>query len=174
MEHMPKRLLTPRLRLRQFREDDLDAFAALQADPVVASHIGDGTTSDRRQSWRIMALFLGGTGSCGAMASTRSRSLPAARSSAVSAAGGRSAGRDWRSAGRPSGTAGAAATRPRRPRGRGRRVRHAGVAGLISLIRPENAASVRVAVKLGASLDRRVNLDGLAVDVYALDRDALR
>lgn len=41
---------------------------------------------------------------------------------------------------------------------------------LIHLILPGNHASVRVAQKLGASLEHRMDLDGVAVDVYALDR----
>lgn len=56
---MPTRLRTERLLLRQFREDDLDAFAAIQADPIVARHVGDGSPTDRERSWRLMALVLG-------------------------------------------------------------------------------------------------------------------
>jgi len=37
-EPMPAELPTPRLRMRRWREDDLEPFAALNADPVVMEH----------------------------------------------------------------------------------------------------------------------------------------
>ncbi len=50
---------TARLRLRAFGEADLDAYAAMSADPEVMRHLGTGGTVDREASWRQMALFLG-------------------------------------------------------------------------------------------------------------------
>src|SRR5215472_17799662 len=44
-------LTTERLRLRAFRAGDLDAYAAMQADP--------GRTSAPVEVWRTMATFLG-------------------------------------------------------------------------------------------------------------------
>ena len=41
---------------------------------------------------------------------------------------------------------------------------------LIHLIQPDNRASIRVAEKLGAAFDHRMDLDGTTVDVYALGR----
>lgn len=52
-------LVTARLRLRQFAESDLDAYAALCADPEVMRYIADGATLDREQTWRQIAMFLG-------------------------------------------------------------------------------------------------------------------
>lgn len=52
-------LRTARLVLRPFRERDLDAFAAISADPEVMRHIGAGGPMDRAATWRSMALFLG-------------------------------------------------------------------------------------------------------------------
>jgi [ribosomal protein S5]-alanine N-acetyltransferase len=43
---------------------------------------------------------------------------------------------------------------------------------LISLVRPENAASVRVAEKLGMRVDREVDHHGMRHRVYRVDRDA--
>jgi RimJ/RimL family protein N-acetyltransferase len=43
-------LETDRLTLRGWRDDDLDALAALNADPEVMRYIGDGSVRDRRQS----------------------------------------------------------------------------------------------------------------------------
>jgi RimJ/RimL family protein N-acetyltransferase len=50
---------TPRLRLRAFHGDDLDAFAAMCADAEVMRYIGDGATVDRIGAWRTMAGFNG-------------------------------------------------------------------------------------------------------------------
>ena len=43
-------LTTPRLLLRQWRDDDLDALAAIYADPEVMRYIGDGSVRDREQT----------------------------------------------------------------------------------------------------------------------------
>ena len=40
-------LLTDRLRLRRLREDDVDALAAINADPEVMRYIADGSVRDR-------------------------------------------------------------------------------------------------------------------------------
>ncbi len=48
---------TERLRLRPFREEDLDAYAALCADPEVMRFLGGPLT--REGAWRQMAFFLG-------------------------------------------------------------------------------------------------------------------
>lgn len=52
-------LETPRLRLRAFRGDDLDAYAAMCADAEVMRHIGAGGPVDRANAWRQMAIFNG-------------------------------------------------------------------------------------------------------------------
>ena len=45
---------------------------------------------------------------------------------------------------------------------------------LISVILPENAPSIRVAEKLGEHFDRRMQLQGHDVHVYAVEREAWR
>ena len=50
---------TERLRLRLFRESDLDAYAAMMADPEVCRYLGDGKPLDRANAWRSMAVMLG-------------------------------------------------------------------------------------------------------------------
>jgi RimJ/RimL family protein N-acetyltransferase len=50
---------TERLRLRDFRAADLDAYAAMCADPEVMRHIGGGGPVGRDVAWRQIALFLG-------------------------------------------------------------------------------------------------------------------
>lgn len=52
-------LTTARLRLRAFRESDLDAYAAIMGDPEVAQFLGAGSTLTREDAWRQMAMILG-------------------------------------------------------------------------------------------------------------------
>src|ERR1043165_3428231 len=50
---------TSRLRLRAFRADDLDAYAAMQANPEVMRHMVMGRTSTPAEVWRTMLMSLG-------------------------------------------------------------------------------------------------------------------
>lgn len=52
-------LETERLRLRQFSAADLDAYAAMLADPEVVAYVGSGDTLSRAQAWKNMAMVLG-------------------------------------------------------------------------------------------------------------------
>jgi RimJ/RimL family protein N-acetyltransferase len=52
-------LETERLRLRPFRNEDLDTYAAICADPEVMRYLGTGVTLNRMESWRSMAGILG-------------------------------------------------------------------------------------------------------------------
>jgi RimJ/RimL family protein N-acetyltransferase len=52
-------LQTPRLRLRGWRNDDLDTYAPMCADEEVMRYIGPGATQTRAEAWRAMASFLG-------------------------------------------------------------------------------------------------------------------
>jgi len=52
-------LETERLRLHAFRNEDLDAYAAMCADPEVMRYLGTGVTLSREDAWRSMASFLG-------------------------------------------------------------------------------------------------------------------
>lgn len=52
-------LETERLSLRPFRGSDLDAYAAMSADPEVMRFIGTGVTLNRTDSWRSIAAMLG-------------------------------------------------------------------------------------------------------------------
>jgi RimJ/RimL family protein N-acetyltransferase len=58
MLHIPE-LTTPRLRMRGFEAADLDAYAEMMADPEVARYIGDGNPLGRADAWRQMAIFTG-------------------------------------------------------------------------------------------------------------------
>jgi RimJ/RimL family protein N-acetyltransferase len=52
-------LTTRRLRLRAFRAGDLDAYAAMQANPEVMRYLVTGRTSTPVEVWRTMATSLG-------------------------------------------------------------------------------------------------------------------
>lgn len=52
-------LTTERLILRAFRDDDLDAYAEMCADPEVMRYLGEGRTLTRAEAWRQMALIVG-------------------------------------------------------------------------------------------------------------------
>jgi RimJ/RimL family protein N-acetyltransferase len=52
-------LTTERLRLRAFKAGDLDAYAAMQANPEVMRYLVTGRTATRTEVWRTMATSLG-------------------------------------------------------------------------------------------------------------------
>lgn len=52
-------LKTERLILRMFREEDLDAYAAICAQSEVMAFLGKRQPLDRAESWRQIAYFLG-------------------------------------------------------------------------------------------------------------------
>ena len=58
-------LETARLRLRGFRHADLDAYAGFCADPDVMRYIASGATLSRAEAWRQMAFFVGHWGLLG-------------------------------------------------------------------------------------------------------------
>lgn len=174
MPTMPLELATERLLLRQFREDDLEAYAAIQADPVVARYVGEGAPTDREESWRLMALFLGHW-------TLRGHGQYAVEERAGEAFVGRVG--LWRPEGWPGLEIGWLIGRGRWGRGyateAARAVTTAAFAALdidrlISVIRPDNAASIRVARKLGGVHDDTIDLHGHTVDVYAVARSASR
>lgn len=52
-------LETKRLILRAFQPQDFDAYAQMCGDPEVMRYIGNGEPLSREQSWRNMALMVG-------------------------------------------------------------------------------------------------------------------
>ena len=50
---------TARLRLRAFRAGNLDAYAAMQANPEVMRYLLTGQTATRVQTWYTMLTSLG-------------------------------------------------------------------------------------------------------------------
>jgi RimJ/RimL family protein N-acetyltransferase len=52
-------LRTERLALRACRSGDIDALAAMQANPEVRRFLGDGSILNRAQAWSVMERMLG-------------------------------------------------------------------------------------------------------------------
>jgi RimJ/RimL family protein N-acetyltransferase len=52
-------IATDRLRLRAFKTSDLDAYAAMRANPEVTRYLGTGRPSTPIEVWRMIATFLG-------------------------------------------------------------------------------------------------------------------
>ena len=163
-------LETERLRLRSFREADLDAYAAICADPEVMRYLGDGRALSRADAWRQMALIIGHW-------TLRGYGLWAVEERATGALVGRLG--FFKPEGWPGFELGwmlrrASWGRGYATEGAGRALAHAftemGRDHLISLIRPDNRASIRVAERLGERLERRTDLFGQEALVYGIDR----
>jgi RimJ/RimL family protein N-acetyltransferase len=161
-------LETPRLKLRGFRHDDLDAYAEMCADPEVMQFIGNGQTVDRNQAWRNMAMVTGHW-------QLRGYGLWAVEEQSTGAMIGRIG--LWNPEGWPQLEVGW--TLRRAYWGQGFATEAALVAvnyavsvlkeqHLISLIKPGNQASIRVAKRLGEELEGTFELHGETVLVYGM------
>jgi RimJ/RimL family protein N-acetyltransferase len=53
------RVVTPRLVLRGLQESDFETYAVMMADPEITQYLGDGRPLSRADSWRQLATFLG-------------------------------------------------------------------------------------------------------------------
>jgi RimJ/RimL family protein N-acetyltransferase len=165
-------LETERLRLRSFRRSDLDDYAALNADPEVLRYLSGGMEQpwDRGRSWRHMAFLLGHwlLGGSGMWA------LELKETGAFLGMVGFAEPEGWpgcelawklvrRWWGHGYATEGARAARDyaftvlEKDR-------------LISLIHPENRASIRVAERLGETVQGRNEMFGVEYLVYGISR----
>lgn len=164
-----EQLETDRLRLRMFRESDLDAYAEMCGDPEVMKYLGSGPMS-RAEAWRNMAMVLGHWG-------LRGYGLWAVEERD----GGELVGRVgcWRPEGWPGLEISWALRRAFQGRGYATEAGRAsldfafdqlGQTRAISLIHGENAASIRVAKRLGMRLEGRMGLMGHPVLVYGARR----
>ncbi|HET6229038.1 MAG TPA: GNAT family N-acetyltransferase [Longimicrobiaceae bacterium] len=160
-------LTTERLLLRPFRDGDLDAYAAIVADPEVTRFLGDGKPLGRVDAWRQMAFFVGhwelrGFGIWAV--EERATGVLMGRIGLFEPEGwpgfelGYTLGRNFWGRGYASEGARAALAYAREVLGRER---------VISLIRAENAGSVRVAEGLGAVLQGELEFFGAPALVYA-------
>ena len=163
-------LETERLTLRMFRDDDLEQYAPLCADPEVTRFLGDGSTLDRAGAWRQMAFFVGHW-------HLRGYGLWAVEERAT----GRLVGRVGFL--NPEGWPGfeLAWTLAREHWGKGyateaarRALEYAftemGRERVISLIHPDNRASIRVAERIGEKPEGTTELFGHEVIIYGISR----
>lgn len=148
--HMIPSLTTPRLRLRPFREADLDGYAAMCADEEVMRHIGAGGPVGADVAWRQMALFLGAWALRGhgmwALEERDSKRL-IGRVGFLDPPGWPGCELGWLLA-RDAWGHGYAFEAARAARNYGRDA--LGLSELISLIRPDNTRSIALAQRLGA------------------------
>ncbi len=142
---------TDRLRLRGFTAADLDPYAAICADAEVMRHIGSGGPVGREVAWRHLAIFLGAW----ALQGHGMWAVERLRDGAFIGRVGYLDAPDWPGCelgwvlARDCWGQGYAYEAARAALDFGRREQ--GLGDLISLIRPDNARSIRLAERLGAS-----------------------
>jgi RimJ/RimL family protein N-acetyltransferase len=163
---------TDRLILRMFREDDLEPYARIWADPDVMRYLGDGKPLTRSEAWRQMAMILGhwrlrGYGPWAV--EERATGDLIGRIGLFNPEGWPGFEVGW-VLGKPYWGRGYATEGARRA------LEYAftelGRDHVISLIHPANAASIRVAERIGETLEGRTQLFGHEVLVYGIDRPA--
>lgn len=163
-------LTTERLRLRGFEEKDLDAYAAMLADPEVVKFLGDGKPLNRVDAWRQIAMILGHW-------TLRGFGLWAVEERATGTLLGRIGCHEpegWPgfeigyTLGRPHWGRGFAQEGARAALHYARSVLHR--SEIISIIRPANVGSIGVATALGAVRSATVDFFGAPSDIYRYPR----
>jgi RimJ/RimL family protein N-acetyltransferase len=166
-------LLTERLRLRAFRKSDLDDYAAMKADPEVQRYlVGAGGPWDRGRSSRHLAFLIGRW----QLAGTGMWAVEHRETGAFLGVTGFTGPDDW-----PGFEL--AWTLARRWWGNGYATEGARAAldhafnelekdRVISLIHPDNRASIRVAERIGEDLQGRVEHLGNEMLCYGIDRES--
>lgn len=165
-------LQTERLTLRMLCDADLDGYAEMFADPEVMRYIGDGTTGDRTVAWRNLAMMVGHW-------TLRGYGLWAAEERASGAFVGRVG--CWNPEGWPGFEIGWMLRRSYWGRGYATEAARAALRfafaeldqpHVISLIHPDNAASIRVAQRLGERLAGDTEIHGKPARIYRITREA--
>jgi RimJ/RimL family protein N-acetyltransferase len=163
-------LETERLKLRMWRESDIDAYAEMCADPLVMRYLSPGKVFTRNEAWRSIAFFIGHW-------QLRGYSHWAVEEKATGAMIGRIGFLN------PEGWPGFEIgwTLARHAWGKGYATEGAKAALLyafdtldqrhvISLIHPGNTPSMRVADRIGERFERKTRLFEWDVLVYGIDR----
>jgi RimJ/RimL family protein N-acetyltransferase len=165
-------LPTERLILRPFRDDDLDAYAEICADPEVMRYLGEGQPLSRAEAWRQMAFIVGHWQLKGfglwAVEEQASGAL-IGRAGLLQPEGwpgfelGWTLGQQWWGKGYATEAARAGLRYAFQELDRNH---------VISLIRPENHPSIRVAERLGERLEGEVEFFGGRALIYGIERPA--
>ena len=158
-------LQTERLRLRLPARADLEPLAAMLGDPEVAEFLG-GAPPDREQTWRSLAAMIGhwvlrGYGLFSVEEKATGQLV--GRVGLLNPEGWPEAEVAWTIA-RPVWGRGYAAEAARAVLGWAKDP--LGLPPPISLIDPGNRRSARVALKLGATIERRTTFRGGEVDIW--------
>jgi RimJ/RimL family protein N-acetyltransferase len=164
-------LETERLNLRLFCQSDLDTYAAMCGDVEVMRYLGDGKPLSRAEAWRHMALIIGHW-------QLRGFGMWAVEEKGT----GRLIGRvgAWFPEGWPGKEIAWTLCRESWGRGFATEAARAAMAyafttldwpEVISLIRPANAASIRVAERIGEQLSGTAQVLSHEVLVYRLSRE---
>jgi RimJ/RimL family protein N-acetyltransferase len=164
-------LETNRLVLRMLRESDLDAYAAMCADAEVMRYIGPGKPLSRAEAWRNLALMVGHW-------QLRGYGIWAVEDRQSGVLVGRVG--LWYPEGWPGLEVGWMLRRPDWGRGFATEAARAALAyafsvlgspRVISLIHPDNVASIRVAERLGERPEGKAEVLGGEVLVYGIRRE---
>jgi RimJ/RimL family protein N-acetyltransferase len=164
-------LETDRLTLRMLRESDFDDYAEMCADVETMRYIGDGQPLARPFAWRNLAMMVGHW-------SLRGYGLWAAEERSSGALAGRIG--FWNPDGWPGFELGWMLRRAFRGRGYATEGARAALRfaftelrqrQVLSLIHPENVASVRVAQRLGERLLGPVEVMGKPALAYRITRE---
>lgn len=168
------RLETERLLMRMWREDDdFEAYAEICADPGVMRFLG-GKVLNRMEAWRNMATMIGhwhlrGYGHWAVVEKQSRRFI--GRIGFMNPEGWPGFELGWTLARHAQGKGYAT-------EGARRALEYAftemGRDHVISLINPLNAASIRVAERLGEKVEGRTELLDTEVLIYGIDRDTWR
>ena len=163
-------LETERLVLRPFRQTDLEAYAAMCADPEVMRYLGDRAVLNREDAWRQLAMLVGHW-------SLRGFGNWAVEERASGQLLGR-AGLHYPE-GWPEPELNWALDRPYWGQGFAFEAAKAVLAHAfntlnwkraMSLIDPQNHRSIRLAQRLGERFEREVEVRGYRVGLYSIDR----
>lgn len=161
-------LETERLRLRALRLEDLDAYARMYADPEVMRFLEQGLPADRGSAFRSLAVHLGHW-------QLRGYGQWALEDLATGNFVGRAG--LWQPEGWPGLEVGWVLAREAWGNGYATEAGRAAIAyafdvlgtdEVISLIRPENTASIRVAERLGERHQRDIQLLGELARIYSV------
>lgn len=174
MEMKEVRLETERLILRWFREDDFEQFCRMSADAEVMRFLGDGKPMDAMFTWRQMATFMGHwyfrDYGIWAVEEKSSGDL-VGRIGFMNPAGWPGFELGWTLA-RESWGKGYATEGARRA------LEYAFTEmdrdHLISLIAPDNVASIKVAERLGEKVEGETHIMGRDVFIYGISREDWR
>jgi RimJ/RimL family protein N-acetyltransferase len=167
-------LETERLVLRPFRSGDFEMYAGMAADPLVMRYIGDGKVVGRDDAWRSFAMLVGhwelrGYGLWAVARRGDDRMIGRAGFYYPEGWPGFELGWTFERAAWGNGYATEAARRA---------LAYAfdvlAKDEVISVIHPENAASIRVAERIGERFDRTHPIRGEERLIYSVARTARR